>query len=105
MTVVTVYTFTVKPDGYEAWLAVARKSKPLWERLGAKNIRFLAGLVAGGQTGSMAFSFEADDFSAYGAVVDRFLADPEGLALMGSLNTSASPIGPYQNTLWVDVPL
>jgi hypothetical protein len=66
----------------------------------------LAALVAGEATGSTALTFEADDFTAYGVVFDKFLADPEGQALMASTGTSASPLaGGFQGTMWVDVPL
>jgi hypothetical protein len=63
----------------------------------------LAALVAGEATGSIAFTLEADDFSSYGAIWDRFLVDPELLAMMST--GSASPTASYQTTMWVDVPL
>ena len=100
-----VATTTVKPDGYEAYVEVARKSKAIIERCGGKNIRLLAALVAGEATGSLVFIFEADDLAAYGAVGDKFVADPAGQALAASANTSGSPIASQQQTAWVDIPL
>ena len=66
-------------------------------------MRALAGLVAGEATGSFVFTYEADDFAAYGAVQGKVLADPEIRPLMST--GSASPTAGYQTTLWVDVPL
>jgi hypothetical protein len=104
MAVVTVTTLTVKPDRYQEYLdQVARKAKPIIEKAGGKNVRLLAGLVAGQATGSLVFIFEADDFSAFGATSDKFLADPEFVALMST--GTASPVASYQATMWVDVPL
>jgi hypothetical protein len=54
---------------------------------------------------SLALSFEVDDFAAQGAVMDKFLADPEGLAVMMSTVSSESPVAGFQSTTWVDVPL
>jgi hypothetical protein len=94
MAVVTVSTFTVKPDRYEDLLANARKFKAGFEKAGAKNIRLLAALVAGEGTGSMAFIMEADDFAANGAVFDNFFGDPEAQALMATTASSGNPSGP-----------
>jgi hypothetical protein len=105
MAVVQVVTFTVKPDRYEDFLANARTSKALLERHGGKNVRFLAALVAGEATGSFVTTCEADDFATYGSVMDKFLADPDVQAFMATVSTSANPTGPYQQSLWVDVPL
>jgi hypothetical protein len=73
------------------------------EKHGGKNVRLLAGLVAGQQTGSLAFTFEADDFGGYGAYLDKALADPQIGELMST--GDASPMAGFQTTLWVDVPL
>ena len=105
MAVVSVGTFTVKPDRFEDELAELRKAKAVTEKCGAKNYRVLAAMVAGQQTGSLALIFEADDFAAYGAVMDKFLNDPGGLALLSSTNSTAGPVAGFQGTLWVDVPL
>ncbi len=105
MAVVHVSTTTVKPDGYEAYLELNRKSKAIIEKCGGKNIRLLAALVAGEATGSFVFTFEADDFAAWGAVGDKFFADPEGQALAASANSGVGPISSQQQTVWVDVPL
>ena len=105
MAVVAVGTFTVKPDRFDDFLGQAGRFKTIIEKCGGRNCRLLAALVAGEATGSLAFTYEADDFSAFGAVQDKVMADPEGQALMASLNTSANPAGPAQLTLWVDVPL
>ncbi len=104
MAVVNVTTVTVKPDRYEEYLEqTARKAKALIEKHGGKNCRLLAALVAGEATGSLAFTFEADDFAAWGAVGDKFMADPEGVSMFST--GTASPIAALQITAWVDVPL
>jgi hypothetical protein len=103
MAVVGVTMLTLKTDGYEEYLGLARKSKTIIEKCGGRNCRLLAALVAGEATGSLAFIFEADDFAAYGAVGDKFMADPEGASLMST--GTASPIAGYQLAAWVDVPL
>jgi hypothetical protein len=105
MAVVSVSTFSVKPDRFEDELADVRKVKALIEKHGGKNVRLMAALVAGQQTGSMVLISETDDFAAQGASLDRVLADPEGLAMLASVGTSASPITGLQMTTWVDVPL
>lgn len=105
MAVVSVTTYTVKPDRYDDFLADVRKTKPILERSGAQNIRMVAALVAGESTGSLALTWEADDFAAQGAVLDRLLADPVLLALISSVNTTAGTTTGFQATTWVDVPL
>jgi len=72
MAVVSVTTATVKPDRFEDELEEVRKVKAIFEKCGAQNIRLLAALVAGEQTGSLAFTYEADDFAAWGAVFGNF---------------------------------
>jgi hypothetical protein len=105
MAVVQVVTFMVKPDRYEGFLDNARKSKALLERHGGKNVRFLAGLVAGEATGSFAMTAESDDFASYGSMMDKFFADPDVQAFMATVSTSTNPTGPYQTSLYVDVPV
>jgi hypothetical protein len=105
MAVVSVSTVSVKEDRFEDAVADARKVKAIFEKVGAKDVRLLAALVAGEATGSLAFTYEADDFASQGAVQDKFLADPEAMALNARVNTAAGPISGFQITLWVDVPL
>jgi hypothetical protein len=105
MAVVSVSTLTVKPDRYEDFLADARKIKAIVEKCGAKNVRLIAGLVAGQATGSLAFIAEADDWTAYGAAMDKLYSDPEAQPILASGNSSAGPATAGQTTVWVDVPL
>ena len=105
MAVVGVSTFTVKPDRFEDELEEARKAKTLLEKIGAKNFRLLAAMVAGEQTGSLAMIYEADDFAGWGALMDKFLGDREGMALMAVINTTGGPVPGFQGAIWVDVPL
>ena len=103
MGVVSVSTTTIKPDRFEDYLDQVGKWKTAVEKAGGKNVRLLAALVAGEATGSLAFIVETDDFSAFGASWDKFLANAEGSAQLSTLNTTAGPIASYQTTLWVDV--
>src|SRR5262245_40783718 len=103
MAVVTVSPTTIKPDQYEEFVAHIRKVKGIIEKNGAKNVRLLAGLVAGEATESFVFTSEADDFAAAGAIMDKSLADPEIVALMST--GPESPLVGYQISMWVDVPL
>ena len=105
MAVVQVSTTTIKPDRFEDYVEFSRQVKTAVETAGGKNVRLLAALVAGEATGSLAFIVETDDFSAFGAAWDNFLADAEGSAQLSTLNTTAGPIAAYQTTVWVDVPL
>jgi len=106
MTVLSVTTLTAKPDRYADYLAVARTSKTLLEKHGAKNVRLLAGLVGGEATGTLVFTSEADDFASSGAITDKLLADPEGVALLtSSMNSGAGPIATIQTSQWVEIPL
>jgi hypothetical protein len=103
MAVVTVATTTVKPDRYAEYVEQMRTMKAINEKNGAKNVRVLAGLVAGAATGTFVWISEADDFAAAGAVIDKTLADPEVQKMMST--GTASPVANYQTTMWVDLPL
>ena len=105
MAVVFVNAETVKPDRYDDYLAQVRQIKAVVERCGGKNVRLLAALVGGQATGSMAFTVEADDFGAMGAVTDKIFNDPEGQAFMATVNTSSYAGAGGQGSYWVDVPL
>jgi hypothetical protein len=103
--VVSVATLNVKPDRYEDFLETTRKAKTVLEKCGARNVRLMAALTAGEASGSLAMSWEADDFGSQGAVLDKFVADPEGLELFMATNTTAGPTAGFQSSIWVDVPL
>ena len=105
MAVVSATTLTVKPDRYEDLVGDCRKTKTIMEKNGAQNVRLLAGLVSGEATGSLVFTYEADDFGAAGAMLDKFLADPEGLELMRSTNAATGATAGFQSSMWVEVPL
>jgi hypothetical protein len=105
MAVVSATTLTVKPDRYEDLVGDCRNTKTIMEKNGAQNVRLLAGLVSGEATGSLVFTYEADDFGAAGAMLDKFLADPEGLELMRSTNAATGATAGFQSSMWVEVPL
>src|SRR5215472_14248449 len=105
MAVVSATTMTVKPDRYEDFLETTRKAKVVLEKCGARNVRLMAALTAGEASGSLAMTWEADDFGGQGAVLDKFVADSEGMALLMETNTTAGPTAGFQSSIWVDVPL
>jgi hypothetical protein len=104
MTVLSVTALTIKPDRYEDVLKTTTKSKSILEKCGAKNVRLIVGL-GGQRSGSFVLSHEADDHAASGAILDRFLADSEGLALMMESGTEGGPIASWQTSTWVEIPL
>jgi hypothetical protein len=103
MTVVTTI-IEVKPDRFQDYIEkMARPSKALVEKYGGKNVRLLAGLVAGEATGTLVIINEADDFAAAGAVMDKNLSDPDTqkrMALGGD-----NPIASCQISQWIEIPL
>jgi hypothetical protein len=104
MTVVSVTALTIKPDRYEDFLTTTKKSKSILEKCGAKNVRLTVGL--GGQSsGSFVLSHEVDDFTDSGRILDKFLADPEGLALMMESGTEGGPTASWQTSTWVEIEL
>jgi hypothetical protein len=103
MAVVATATIQVKPDRWEEAVEQMRRATGFLEGHGAKNIRWLAGLVAGQQTGTIVISEEFDDFAAWGAFEDSVLADPQIGEMMST--GEASPISGFQTSLFVDVPL
>jgi hypothetical protein len=103
MAVVATTIIRVKPDRWEEFLDMTRKSKAIVEGIGGKNFRVLAGLVAGQQTGTVVVTVECDDFAAYGALEDKVLADAEMRAMMSG-GADAFHSG-FQTSLFVDVPL
>jgi hypothetical protein len=102
MAVVTVATFTIKPDRMEDYLENTRKAKAIFEKFGARNCRLLSAVVAGEATGSLAFIAESDDFAAQSALRENAMADPE---MPRTVNTSAGPIASAHVAIWVDIPL
>jgi hypothetical protein len=104
MAVVTTTVVTVKPGRFEEYVEkMARPSKAITERNGGRNVRLLAGVVAGEATGALVITNEADDFAAAGATIDKSLADPDTQTRM-SLGDD-NPIASYQVSQWIEIPL
>jgi hypothetical protein len=59
--------------------------------------------VAGEATASFATIWEADDHARYGAVMDKFLADTEGMNLLLESNSADGPTASFQGSLWSDI--
>ena len=104
MTVLSVTALTIKPDRYEDFLATTKKSKSILEKCGAKNVRLIVGM-SGQSSGSFVLTHEADDFTDAGRVLDKFLADPEGLAVMIESGTEGGPTASWQTSTWVEIEL
>jgi hypothetical protein len=62
-------------------------------------------IVAGEASGTLAMTWEADDNASYGAVMDKFLADPDGLALLMQSNSADGPTAAFQSSIWGDIDL
>ena len=99
MTVIGVTQASVPAGGWEEAVAMQKRAKALMERHAAKNYRAMFGMEAGDATGVIASTWEADDYAAHGAIMDKILADPDVQALM-----AGAPTG-WRTTSWVEVPL
>jgi hypothetical protein len=60
-------------------------------------------VAAGEATGTLAVSFEADDYASIGAVTDKLLADPEGMELLMQTNSASGPIAAFKSSIWSDI--
>jgi hypothetical protein len=105
MAIVSVSTVSLKPGRYEAFKEQHGRAKAVLEFCGAKNVRLLGTLLAGEATGSIALTWEADDYAAYGAVMDRLLNDSAGRALVMELTSPDNPVASFQGSLWADIPV
>ena len=50
-------------------------------------------------------TWEAANNASYGAVMDKFLADPEGVALLMDSNSPEGPTAAFQSSIWGDIDL
>lgn len=105
MAVLSVTALQVKPDKWEEFLDQQRRAKAVLERCGATNYRLIVAMTAGEASGTLVGSWEAPDHAAAGAVLDKFLADPEGLALMGESGMSDGATAGWNSSLWTEVEL
>jgi hypothetical protein len=103
MAVMSVTILAVKPGRYEDFMKQQIESEELLTKSGAKNLRLIVGLTAGEASGSMVTTFEADDFEAYGKVMDAFFANG-GVEIMEKVGAADSPIASWQSSTYVDVP-
>ena len=104
MTVLSATTLTVELDRYQDFLASAQKSKSLLEKHGAKNVRLVVSM-SGVLSASFTLTHEADDFTDAGRITDKFLADPEGLAVMSESGSAAGPAASWHPSTWVEIRL
>ncbi len=104
MMVLSVTALTINPDRYEDFLETTKKSKSILEKHRAKNVRLIVSM-SGQQTGTFVLTHEADDFTDAGRVLDKFLGDPEGLALMMDTGTEAGATASWQTSTWVEIGL
>ncbi|MGO8863541.1 MAG: hypothetical protein ACLQRH_22685 [Acidimicrobiales bacterium] len=102
MTVISAAALTMRPDRYEDFLTSTRKSKSTLEKCGARNVRLSVATSAGH---SFVLSYEAVDFTDAGAIMDRFFADPEGVAVMAEANSDSGPVASWQSSTWMEIEL
>jgi hypothetical protein len=103
MAVMSVTVLMVKPGRYEDFMKQQSEAEALLTKSGAKNMRLIAGLTAGEASGSLVTTFEADDFTAHGKVMDTFFANG-GAELMEKVSDADSPIASWQSSTYIDVP-
>jgi hypothetical protein len=103
MAVMSVAILSVKPGRYDDFLKLQSRSEGLLEKAGAKHQRLVVGLTAGEASGSMVSTFETDDFTDFGRVLDKFFAEG-GAELMMEIGAADSPIATWQAATYVDVP-
>jgi hypothetical protein len=103
MAITSVTVLAVKPGRFEDFMKQQNEAEALLERCGAKNLRLMVGLTAGEASGSIVSTFEADDFSAHGKVLDAFFAGG-GVEIMQAIGGDDSPIESWQSSTYVDVP-
>jgi len=101
--ITSVTVLAVKPGRYDDFLKQQNEAEALLEKCGAKNLRLMVGLTAGEASGSIVTTFEADDFTAHGKVMDAFFAGG-GVEIMQAINGEDSPIATWQSSTYVDVP-
>ena len=64
-----------------------KKGKAILEKNGAKNVRYLAEVAGSTPSGTVILTYEADDMTSLGKIMDAVFADPEILAMMQSGTT------------------
>jgi hypothetical protein len=101
--ITSVTVLAVKPGRYDDFLKQQNEAEALLEKCGAKNLRLMVGLTAGEASGSIVTTFEADDFTAHGKVMDAFFAGG-GVEIMQAISGEDSPIATWQSSTYVDVP-
>jgi hypothetical protein len=82
MAVISVTTLTVAPGNWDQFLEDNKKGKAILERNGAKNVRYLAEVAGSMPSGNVHLTYEADDLTSLGKIMDAVFADPEILAMM-----------------------
>jgi hypothetical protein len=101
--ITSVTVLAVKPGRYDDFLKQQKDAEALLEKCGAKNLRLMVGLTAGEASGSIVTTFEADNFTAHGKVMDAFFAGG-GVEIMQAISGEDSPISTWQSSTYVDVP-
>ena len=98
MTVISVSTAKIK-EGRRLgeYLKTWPETKASYEKHGARNVRLMVAVEAGEGTGTLAVTYESDDFAAHGAVQDGILSDREALAAAMSPD---SPTVAVQLSTW-----
>jgi hypothetical protein len=103
MAVMNVTVLTIKPGRMEDYLASCDRSDAMLEKAGAKNLRLMATLTAGPESGVVISTWEADTFTDLGQVTDTFFANG-GAELMAETGAEDSPIASWANSIVVDIP-
>ena len=99
MTVTTLTRFKVKPGAMEEAIAMAKRSKAIFEKLGATEAR-LGSIYTGMWAGQLVFSVRYSDWDSYGGVQAAARQDPEYQSLMAEFQ--AGSVGELEGRSIID---
>ena|SRR6516164_6654155 len=102
MPVTSLTSFQLKWDRYDEFVVTASHAKSILEQCGARRFRLFGTKVHEEMTASLAVTWEADDLPSYGAAMNRFITDSDGLALLMSPNGEGSTVE-FQGSIWSDI--
>ena len=103
--VVQVIVSRAAPGRMQEAIDLAKRTAELVGRHGASGCRLFWLQSAGSLTGLLAIAFEYANNAAMGKASDAFLADPDGLALMGAVYGAGSPITILTSDVYNEVQL
>jgi hypothetical protein len=105
MAVVGVAQLTVRPGHWPDFIENMKQSKKILETCGARNVRLLAPLAGPEPSGTVAFTFEAEDLAAWGTINQTYYSDAAAMDLMTTATAPDGPVVSHIISVHGDVPL